>query len=748
MTINKDDSERDKRLNQILLAYVEAVQEGRAPDRRRFLSDHPEFTVELREFLALRDQIDRLAAPLREVALASVSPKPMSEPRSPVPLAPFLEALKQDLGQPAAAASELGQVGEFRLLREIGRGGMGVVYEAHQNSLNRRVALKVLPFVAALDPKQLQRFQNEAQAAAQLHHTNIVPVYAVGCERGVHYYAMQFIEGQSLAAVIRELRQNAQGPRTNDQRMPNDQSPSTKEPGRGANAQTAIRHSTLDILWSLGIGRSSFFRTVAQLGLKAAEALEHAHELGVVHRDIKPANLLVDVRGNLWITDFGLALFQSGTALTLTGELVGTLRYMSPEQAWAKRGQVDHRTDIYSLGVTLYELLTLRPAFDSQDRQELVQQIAFEEPRAPRGIDTAIPVELETIVLKATAKGPAERYVTARDMADDLQRFLEDKPILAKRPSLRERTVKWARRHRSLVNSALALMFITMIGALISTIIIAREHAETKAAYDREILKAQEADEQRARAQDNFRRAREAVDHLAQIGEEELAGNQELEVLRWRLLEAALTYYQDFIDQSRDDPTIQNEFGASRAKITTILGQLITLIRSYQYIPLHEKEVQDELQLSDPQRQAIARMRKNWGDRSREAMRRGPGERERQRLELARDQEDKVAQLLSPVQLRRFKQIALQFIGPIAFSDPQVVEALGLTTNQKRQLRAILDQAGSAATKFGPHGGGPRRRSDDDAERRVQERILGVLTTEQRQKWDKLTGERFRFALP
>src|SRR5262249_26136802 len=146
-----------------------------------------------------------------------------------------------------------------------------------------------------------------------------------------------------------------------------------------------------------------FFRRVAHLGMKAAEALEHAHQQGVIHRDIKPANLLVDVRGNLWITDFGLALFQSDMGLTMTGELLGTLRYMSPEQALGKRTLVDHRTDIYSLGVTLYELLTLRPAFDGSDRQELLQQITQADPVPPRLLDKGIPVELETIVLKAIA---------------------------------------------------------------------------------------------------------------------------------------------------------------------------------------------------------------------------------------------------------------------------------------------------------------------------------------------------------
>ena len=274
--------------------------------------------------------------------------------------------------EPDDAEPGLGDLGDFRILREVGRGGMGVVYEAIQRSLNRRVALKVLPFAAAMDPTQLRRFQTEALAAAQLHHTHIVPVYSVGCERGVHYYAMQFIEGQTLAQVIAERRRRAQGPgrgprsapvsgrrpagteglplesRFRRKSGPAEAGTPTPGPGQASGSATPSSRSR------------EFFRTVAALGIQAAEALDHAHKLGIVHRDIKPANLLLDVQGKLWITDFGLVRLQDDAGLTMTGDLLGTLRYMSPEQALAKRGYLDHRTDIYSLGATLYELLTLR----------------------------------------------------------------------------------------------------------------------------------------------------------------------------------------------------------------------------------------------------------------------------------------------------------------------------------------------------------------------------------------------------
>jgi tetratricopeptide (TPR) repeat protein len=210
---------------------------------------------------------------------------------------------------------------------------------------------------------------------------------------------------------------------------------------------------------------------VAQLGVQAAEALEHAHQLGVIHRDIKPANVLVDVRGNVWITDFGLAHCQSQGGLTMTGDLVGTLRYMSPEQALAKRAVIDHRTDVYSLGATLYELLTLELAFNGRDRQELLRQIVFDEPRPPRRLSRTIPADLETIVLKAMAKNPAERYASAQEMAEDLERFLTDEPIRARRPSLTRWLARWGRRHKPLVASlasvAALVLVATAVGALL-----------------------------------------------------------------------------------------------------------------------------------------------------------------------------------------------------------------------------------------------------------------------------------------
>jgi serine/threonine protein kinase/Tfp pilus assembly protein PilF len=359
---------------------------------------------------------------------------------------------------PGPADGELqGVLGDYRLIREIGRGGMGVVYEAEQVSLRRRVALKVLPFASALDPRHLQRFRNEAHAAAQLHHTNIVPVYAVGFERGIHFYAMQFIEGRSLAEVVRDLHEQDHPGLA---RRPAD-APNSERASSGA--ETAEKAGALST--ELSARGPGYFRAIARLGIQAAEALEYAHQRGVIHRDVKPANLLVDNAANLWIADFGLAQVRSDARLTMTGDLLGTLRYMCPEQALGQRDQADQRGDVYSLGITLYELLTLQPAFPGNDRKELLRQIAFDEPKPPRRVNRNIPAELETIVHKAIAKVPNERYASAQQLADDLRSFLEDRPIRAKPPSLTLRLRKWARRHRTLVGAATVVAAITLVVA-------------------------------------------------------------------------------------------------------------------------------------------------------------------------------------------------------------------------------------------------------------------------------------------
>ena len=440
-------------ISQVADDYVQRLERGQQPEIEEYAGRHPQIAAVLRQVLPA------LALLRRSGPAATDSP---------------------DEVQPE------GPLGDYRIVREVGRGGMGVVYEAVQISLGRRVALKILPLAGALDPKQLQRFKNEARAAAQLHHPHIVPVHGVGCERGIHYYAMQFIEGQTLAALIREFRHQA-----------GNEDPGAKAPAEAATVEdrgpgnatppTTPRSSILDQR------PSSFFRAVATLGVQAAEALEHAHQQGVIHRDIKPANLLIDGAGNLWITDFGLARLQGDAGLTMSGDLLGTLRYMSPEQALGKGGLGDPRTDVYALGVTLYELLTLEPAYNGPERHEVLRQIAEDEPIPARRLNQAVPGELETIVLKAMSKSADERYASAQELADDLRRYLEDKPIRARRPSLRQRAAKWARRHKTVVRAALIMLLLAVVALVISTVFIwrakedvDRANADLKQAYERE----------------------------------------------------------------------------------------------------------------------------------------------------------------------------------------------------------------------------------------------------------------------
>ena len=329
--------------------------------------------------------------------------------------------------------SDVSHLGDFRIVREIGRGGMGIVYEAIQVSLGRRVALKVLQDSAALDPRCLQRFQVEAQAAASLRHPHIVPVFATGSENGIAYYAMQYIECRDLARIIKDLRRD-----------------DSIEATWAVGCKIASRKPLFD-------QGDSFERDVARLARQAAMALEHAHANDVLHRDVKPSNLLIDDKGNLWVTDFGLARIRGSLDLTQTGEAIGTPRYMSPEQALGRRTPLDCRTDVYSLGATLYEILTLATPFSGDDRLDLLRRITQEPPIPPRKIDPRVPAELETIVLKAMAKVPADRYATAADLAADLGRFLDNVPILARRPSLAKRAGKWMLRHRKLMAVAGAM---------------------------------------------------------------------------------------------------------------------------------------------------------------------------------------------------------------------------------------------------------------------------------------------------
>jgi serine/threonine protein kinase/WD40 repeat protein len=444
-------------LGQIADEFVEAFRQGQRPSVGEFAQGYPEHANELREILPALVLMEKAKAPGDTVG-------------------------QQCLANSSAAGAPLQQLGDYRILRELGRGGMGVVYEAQQLSLGRHVAIKVLPSHALLDPKRLGRFQREARAAARLHHTNIVPVFGVGEQDGMHYYVMQFIPGLGLDLVLDELRRlrslpgkpastqaDAPGEPTNAARdvsavhvarglLSGEFGRSvpagdlTTAPGQPAASSSAHAADTSSVIRLPGQSEASalsesghqYWQSVARVGMQVADALAHAASQGVLHRDIKPSNLLLDDTGNVWVTDFGLAKADDADNLTHTGDIVGTLRYMAPERF---NGQGDLRSDVYSLGLTLYEMLALRPAFDEADRNRLVKRVMHDEPPRPRKLNARVPRDLETVVLKAIARDPAHRYQTPADMADDLKRFVEDRPVRARRTSGAERLWRWCRRN-------------------------------------------------------------------------------------------------------------------------------------------------------------------------------------------------------------------------------------------------------------------------------------------------------------
>ena len=399
---------RDELVDAAIADWLEALEQGQDPDSREFLARHPDLIDELTTFLSDRQRFDRLAARVAPAA-APLRSQPPCEPAGR-------------------------RLGDFEIIREIGRGGMGIVYEALQISLKRSVALKVLNSGSLFDSRAVLRFRREAEAAAMLRHANIVPIFATGEEAGVYFYAMELIPGPSLDRVLRAGSE-----------------------GAAAAGTAAIEAATAALL----PGGCEYFAAVAALLADAALALHHAHERGVVHRDVKPSNLLLGPGPRLCVSDFGLARIADEPGMTLTAEIIGSPAYMSPEQAKG-RTPVDRRTDIYSLGVTLYELLALRPPFKGARRDEVLFKIIHDEPPPPRRWNPNVPYEIETICLKAIEKEPSRRYQTAADLAHDLGNFAAGRSITARRRGRLERAWGWSRR-RPGVSALLTAMIAVVV---------------------------------------------------------------------------------------------------------------------------------------------------------------------------------------------------------------------------------------------------------------------------------------------
>ena len=600
--------------------FLERYRKGQRPSLKEYVDRHPSLADEIREVFPAM-------AMMEKIALADESLE--GDPTGPAPV---------------AGAATLEQLGDYRLLREVGRGGMGVVYEAEQVSLGRHVALKVLPPQMLRDAKTRRRFEREARAAAKLHHTNIVPVFGVGEHGETPYYVMQFIQGQGLDAVLDELKRLRAGAepieaganrsdgsrdvsaadvarslltgrfdrRDTDPTGANDSQPPTLEmPGgeiaaSGSGISPSASSSTLSLPTGDARGKSkrkTYWQGVAWLGAQVADALEYAHKQGIVHRDVKPSNLLLDTLGTIWVTDFGLAKADDQQNLTHTGDILGTLRYMPPE---AFEGKSDHRGDVYSLGLTLYELLAFRPAFGERDRGRLVRQVTTEEAPPLGSANPEVPRDLETIVQKAIDRDPAHRYATAGEMAADLQRFLDDEPIQARRQTHLEQYRRWARRNPGIAILGATLTAVLVIATAASLVVAGRmtrlagdearaariaklaageaELARRQEAEQRNLAEtarsqaeasAREADAQRRQSEANFGRARRAVDDFfTKVSETQLLRTPGLQPLRLELVESTLKFYEEFLKERADDPALRSELLATRLRVGNIFGEL------------------------------------------------------------------------------------------------------------------------------------------------------------------------------
>ncbi|MEO2034219.1 MAG: serine/threonine-protein kinase [Planctomycetaceae bacterium] len=584
----------------LAVEFVDGLRNGRCPDIDAYAERHPDIADQIRNLFPTIESLER--------ARAANDSAPADERASLGPV-------------------RLERLGDLRIIREIGRGGMGIVYEAEQESLQRRVAVKVLPKQALLDENQLRRFQREARTAAQLHHTNIVPILGIGDHLGFHYYVMQKITGVSLEKILPLIPRAAQRQRSTDTKV--DQSGelaiarslvegnirggidegSLTQPERSPSAPETLVNphlsstgqSSLSLLVtgdffteenaSFEIERDDhtshpsdenlargYWKSVAVIGHQVACALEYAHQQGTIHRDIKPANLIIDVHGTVWVADFGLAKALEQDNVSHAGDVVGTLKYMAPEQL---SGHADPRSDLYSLGLTLYELAALKPAWSETERRGLlVDPSASLSPRMLRSRNPAIPRDLETIIHKLIAPEPEHRYQTANALVSDLQCYLDGRSILARRSPPWERLWRWARRNPALAVTSGSAAFLLWTVALVSVLgylQVSTANQETKAALQDELIQRQKADQREILALSALDRIFErftpsglplSVDDSDDAADQTVSAVLSTEAAD--LLQELVDYYQKLREQSGDDPAYQKRIAQANRRLGDI----------------------------------------------------------------------------------------------------------------------------------------------------------------------------------
>ncbi len=461
------EAERDP-LEMLVDEFLARLRSGERPAIESYAQKYPALATEIREIFPTVQEMELLKSRKEQTSGGRVSLGPV----------------------------KLERLGDYRIIREIARGGMGIVYEAVQESLQRTVAIKVIPRQMHQEPAHLKRFQREARIAANLHHTNIVEVFGAGEDDGFHYYVMQYVHGVGLDRVLAALTRRKFDENTELETVVRE----LLAPQSGASDVRAPQRHTAPL-------GKRYWRSVARLGVQVGGAFAYAHAQGTLHRDIKPANLLLDQQGLARVTDFGLAKAIHAETETLTVAISGTLRYMAPEQF---EGRTDARSDIYSLGLSLYELLALRPAHDAVDRIALIRQITKTPPVALRSINPQIPRDLETIVMKAVAHNPAHRYQTAAAMAADLQRFMEDRPIEARRINALERGWRWSRREPLMAS----LLGVTAVSLTLVAVLALSAYVRVKHALEAEAKQREAEVQQRALAEANAALATEALDRI------------------------------------------------------------------------------------------------------------------------------------------------------------------------------------------------------------------------------------------